>query len=78
MAVMARPDHRNGRNVRISFDLANKDPGHDLTFIPAQLTTQTVELAKGFPVVSTLTNDTIDAAMLNTLKADGTELIALR
>lgn len=63
---------------RASFKLANKGPGHDLTFASDRLTDATVAQAKGFTVVSTLTNDTLDAPMLRALKAGGTELIALR
>ena len=63
---------------RISFDLANKNLGHDLTYVPVQLTADTVKQAKDYTVVSTLTNDVLDAATLKILKASGTELIALR
>jgi D-lactate dehydrogenase len=63
---------------RVSFGLANADLRHDLTFEPARLTAATAAAAKGFPVVSTLTNDSLDAGVLETLSAGGTELIALR
>lgn len=63
---------------RISFDLANKDFGHDITFVSSHLNEGTVVQAKGFPVVSASANDMLDAKILKRLKMGGTELIALR
>lgn len=63
---------------KVSFGLANEGLGHDITYVSPHLDADTVALAKGFSAVSTLTNDTLDAVILKTLKAGGTELIALR
>jgi hypothetical protein len=52
---------------RVSFARANKGLDHNITFVSAHLNAQTVELAKGFPAVSTLPSDTLDAAMLKIL-----------
>lgn len=63
---------------RVSFDLANKAVGHDITYVSSHLSEETAAQASGFPVVSASANDTLDAKMLERLKQGGTELIALR
>ncbi|KYP13414.1 2-hydroxyacid dehydrogenase [Flavihumibacter sp. CACIAM 22H1] len=50
----------------------------DLQYAEAQLNAQTARLAKGFPVICAFVNDQLNATVLETLKAGGTELVALR
>ncbi|MEO0645210.1 MAG: 2-hydroxyacid dehydrogenase [Cyanobacteria bacterium J06650_10] len=61
-----------------SFNLANQDYSHDLTFFEPRLTVKTIALAAGFPAVCVFINDELDAATLRELAANGTELIAMR
>jgi len=52
--------------------------GHDLVFQPATLSPTTVALANGFPAVCLFVNDHADRAVLESLVAGGTRVIALR
>lgn len=49
-----------------------------IDFLEARLTPHTVKLAAGYPAVCLFTNDDASADILATLKAGGTELVALR
>ena len=66
------------RYDRASFEDANAQFGHALTFFEPRLTLQTAPLAAGFPVVCSFVNDEVDAATLEQLHEGGTRLIALR
>ncbi len=57
---------------------ANKPYGFDLVFFEASLTPQTVELAKGFTIVSCFVTDNLNADVLRVLAQQGTKFIALR
>jgi D-lactate dehydrogenase len=63
---------------RKTFDLANTDLGHSISYFETRLTSQTAELAEGHSVVCAFANDKLDAATLTVLKAVGVRLIALR
>lgn len=60
------------------FDEANRAHGHDLRYFESRLTTDTAALASQFPAVCAFVNDHLDAAVLDTLAAGGTRMIALR
>lgn len=57
---------------------ANRDYGHDLSFLEPRLNHDTSTLAAGFPAVCVFVNDQLDASMLTELAQEGTRLIALR
>ena len=57
---------------------ANRDIGHELTFFDSPLCEETRQMVAGFPAVCVFVNDTLNAAVLQTLAAQGTRLIALR
>ncbi|MDP3515623.1 MAG: 2-hydroxyacid dehydrogenase [Pseudohongiella sp.] len=57
---------------------ANAVSGHELTFFEPRLSAHTAPLADGFEVVCAFVNDQLNAQVLEMLKAQGTELIALR
>lgn len=57
---------------------ANASAGHDLLFIQDRLTLETAELASGCPAVCVFVNDSVDAAVLEQLAAQGTRLVATR
>lgn len=57
---------------------ANAAHDHELVFFEVQLNPSTAALASGFPAVCAFVNDCLDAAVLETLAANGTRLIALR
>jgi D-lactate dehydrogenase len=59
-------------------DAANADHRHELTFLAARLTGETVKLAEGFPAVCAFVQDSLDAGVIRELAAGGTRLIALR
>jgi D-lactate dehydrogenase len=56
----------------------NVGHGHALTFQEARLEPETVALASGYPAVSIFVNDQLDEAVLETLAAGGTRLVATR
>ena len=60
------------------FEQANKEFHHSLTFFEARLTEQTARLGDRHEVVCAFVSDQLDAKTLTILKAQGTELIALR
>ena len=60
------------------FDEANTDGRHELHYIEARLTSATSMLAQGYTAVCAFVNDQLDAAVLNSLAAGGTRMIALR
>ncbi len=51
---------------------------HDMTWLEAKLTEETVSLAEGFPVVCVFVNDRLNEHVLRKLHQQGTRLIALR
>ncbi len=57
---------------------ANRDSGHELIFFDSHLCEETRQMVAGFPAVCVFVNDTLNAAVLQTLAAQGTRLIALR
>lgn len=57
---------------------ANRDIGHELVFFDSRLCEETRQMVAGFPAVCVFVNDTLTAAVLQTLAAQGTRLIALR
>lgn len=63
---------------RESFETANADFGHELTFLEPRLTTQTASLAQSYEAVCSFVNDKVDEEALRALGAGGTRLIALR
>jgi D-lactate dehydrogenase len=66
------------RYDRESFEAANRDFGHDITFHDARLTAETVALARGHDVVCPFVNDRVDAEVLAALRQGGVRLVALR
>ncbi len=57
---------------------ANRDIGHELVFFDSHLCEETRQMVAGFPAVCVFVNDTLNAAVLETLVAQGARLIALR
>lgn len=57
---------------------ANAEAGHQLTFFDSHLNEETRHIVAGFPAVCVFVNDTLNAAVLGSLAAQGTRLIALR
>lgn len=57
---------------------ANTDGRHELRFLQDRLTLATVALAKGCEAVCVFVNDTVDAAVLAALAAQGIKLVATR
>ena len=57
---------------------ANTGKRHALSFLQDRLTLETVALAKGCAAVCVFVNDTVDAAVLAALAAQGTKLVATR
>ena len=57
---------------------ANADHGHDITFFEPRLAPETAALAEGFPAVCVFVNDVVNRAVLTTLAAGGTRVVALR
>ena len=66
------------RHDRAALEEANAAHGHALTFFEARLTSQTASLAAGFDVACSFVNDRVDRAALETLRAGGVRLVALR
>jgi D-lactate dehydrogenase len=66
------------RYDREFLDAANASEGHQLKYHEAPLDLDTVGLAAGYDGVCIFVNDKADAAVLQQLKAGGTNLIALR
>ncbi|MDC7701892.1 2-hydroxyacid dehydrogenase [Vogesella indigofera] len=63
---------------RQALTLANHDYGFALSFFEPRLNRDTVALAAGFEVVCPFVNDRLDAAVVASLAAGGTRLVALR
>jgi D-lactate dehydrogenase len=63
---------------RQALERANTTHAHELTFLEPRLTAETAALAAGFPAACSFVNDRIDRQALETLRAGGTRLIALR
>ena len=60
------------------FEVANFDHRHELIYLEPKLNEQTASLASGCPAVCVFVNDTVNAATLQILAANGTWLLALR
>jgi D-lactate dehydrogenase len=60
------------------FDKVNKDFGYEITYFSDKLNENTVRLTRGSNVVCIFVNDKVDEKMVNALKENGVELIALR
>ena len=52
--------------------------GHQLVFFEAQLNEQTVQLADGCVAICAFVNDSLNAATIKQLAAQGVQLIAMR
>lgn len=59
-------------------EAANVRFGHELTFLEARLTAETVPLAEGYPVVCPFVNDALDREVIERLAKGGTRLLTLR
>jgi D-lactate dehydrogenase len=59
-------------------DTANSGFGHTIDYFEARLDASTAALAEGYRAVCVFVNDRVDAAVLETLAAGGTTLVALR
>ena len=57
---------------------ANHDAGHELVFFDSRLCEETRQMVADFPAVCVFVNDTLNAAVLAALAAQGTRLIVLR
>ncbi len=64
--------------VRDSFEKANEDGAHDITFLEAGLDGTTVSLSNGHRAVCVFVNDVVDAEVLQGLADRGVTCIALR
>lgn len=60
------------------FEDANKDFGFDIIYLEPALNERTAILARGADVVCPFVNCTVNKAVIDTLKAEGVKLIALR
>lgn len=60
------------------FERANSAHGHALEFLEPRLSAATAPLASGHAAVCAFVNDTLDAPVLEQLRAGGTELVVLR
>ncbi len=63
---------------RESFEAANVQFQHQITFFEPRLTLETAPLAKGYDAVCSFVNDKVDEAVLSILSGAGTRLVALR
>jgi D-lactate dehydrogenase len=66
------------RYDRDSLTAANQAAGHELEFLETRLTAETASIAARYPAICVFVNDRADAAVLQTLAAGETRLIALR
>ncbi len=60
------------------FESVNESHGHNLVFFETRLSSESVKLAAGFPIVCVFVNDLLDKSMVAELASHGTRLIALR
>ncbi|MCC5854090.1 MAG: 2-hydroxyacid dehydrogenase [Idiomarina sp.] len=61
-----------------SFQIANQNHDHELTFFEVPLSANTVSLAEGYEAVCVFVNDQVDEAVLKQLYTGGTRLVVLR
>ena len=61
-----------------TFNAANRNTGHDITYIEPKLSVKTAALAKGFDGVCLFVNDSADAQALKILADCGIRLVAMR
>jgi len=66
------------RYDRRSFEAANQNFGHELTFFEPRLTPHTASLANGFRGVCVFVNDEVNRETIEKLAAGGVEIIATR
>ncbi|MFC0253100.1 2-hydroxyacid dehydrogenase [Massilia consociata] len=66
------------RYDRTMLERANAGAGHELRFFEDRLTADSASLAKGCEAVCVFVNDSVDAAALAILAAQGTRLVATR
>jgi len=66
------------RYDRRSFEAANQNFGHELTFFEPRLTPYTASLANGFRGVCVFVNDEVNRETIEKLAAGGVEIIATR
>jgi D-lactate dehydrogenase len=64
--------------VRDAFDKANGDQEFQLSYFDPNLVEETATLAEGHDAVCVFVNDTVNAAVLDTLSARGVKYVALR
>jgi len=63
---------------RRSFDLANEIFGFEITYFDTRLSTDTVELARGYDAICGFVNDSFDSPVIDYLVNNGVRIIALR
>jgi D-lactate dehydrogenase len=63
---------------RASFDAANADFGHELTYLEPRLQRATAPLAHGYDAMCAFVNDRLDRPTLEILRDGGCKLVALR
>ena len=63
---------------RTYFERANREHGHEISFLEPRLLPETALLAAGHEVVCAFVNDELSAEVLRRLKEHGVELLALR
>lgn len=61
-----------------SFNQANTEHGHNITFFAVPLSVNTASLAEGYAAVCVFVNDVVNREVLELLKTGGTKLIVLR
>jgi len=75
MKIAVFDTHKFERPV---FEELNQGFGHEITYFEPRLTVETAKLANGFSCVCLFTNDCVNASVLEKLKQEGVQLIALR
>lgn len=63
---------------RAALSAANREAGHELTFMAPRLDATTAMLARGHDAVVPFVNDVLDRGVLEILAAEGVRLVALR
>ena len=60
------------------FDQANRDFGYEIKYFAGHLSSETVSFAKGYNVVCAFVNDVINQKVIEALKSNGIQLVAMR
>ncbi|CAN5585085.1 2-hydroxyacid dehydrogenase [soil metagenome] len=63
---------------RVHLGAAASESGHELDFLEARLSAETVALATGYPAICAFVHDELNADVLRSLASGGTRLVALR